>query len=404
MPPKRVIPLVAAGRNRQADAGGIRLRELPPLSLYVHFPWCVRKCPYCDFNSHEVRTGIPEADYVSALIADLEQSLPKIWGRRVVSTFIGGGTPSLLSPEAVDRLLVALRARLPLLPDAEITLEANPGTVDREHFAGYRGAGINRISIGVQSFNPKHLAALGRIHDQHEARRAVEAALRHFDNVNIDLMYALPQQTLEEARADIRQAAAFGTSHLSAYHLTVEPNTRFWHEPPSLPDDDLAAAMQEAVEETLAYHGYGHYETSAFARPGWQCRHNLNYWLFGDYLGIGAGAHGKLSFLDRIVREARRRHPEAYMEGVAQGAAIQEAHEVTADDLPFEFMMNALRLLDGFPARLFPERTGLPLTVLQPELERAQALGLLAADAERIRPTDRGRRFLNDLLQIFLKG
>jgi oxygen-independent coproporphyrinogen-3 oxidase len=396
--------LVAAGRNRQADAGGIRLRELPPLSLYVHFPWCVRKCPYCDFNSHEVRTGIPEADYVSALIADLEQSLPKIWGRRVVSTFIGGGTPSLLSPEAVDRLLVALRARLPLLPDAEITLEANPGTVDREHFAGYRGAGINRISIGVQSFNPKHLAALGRIHDQHEARRAVEAALRHFDNVNIDLMYALPQQTLEEARADIRQAAAFGTSHLSAYHLTVEPNTRFWHEPPSLPDDDLAAAMQEAVEETLAYHGYGHYETSAFARPGWQCRHNLNYWLFGDYLGIGAGAHGKLSFPDRIVREARQRHPEAYMEGVAQGAAIQEAREVTADDLPFEFMMNALRLLDGFPARLFPERTGLPLAVLQPELEQAQALGLLAVDAERIRPTDQGRRFLNDLLQIFLKG
>lgn len=400
---KRIIPITPAGAPGAKTSAAILLRELPPLSLYIHFPWCVRKCPYCDFNSHEVRAGIPENEYVAALISDLEQSLPRIWGRRIVSVFIGGGTPSLMSPEALDQLLVAVRARLPLLPEAEITLEANPGTVDESHFAGYRAAGVNRISIGVQSFNHRHLEALGRIHDERDAQRAVEAALKHFDNVNLDLMYALPGQSVEEAHEDIRTAASFGTTHLSAYHLTIEPNTLFWHERPSVPEDDEAAKMQDKVEETLAYHGYGHYEISAFARPGWQCRHNSNYWLFGDYLGIGAGAHGKVSFPDRIVREARPRHPSAYMEAVARGAPVQESSDVAHEALPFEFMMNALRLTEGFPMRLFPQRTGLPLAVIQTELDRAEARGLLRVGPDHIRTTERGRRFLNDLLQLFLR-
>ena len=400
---QRIIPISAGGRTPGAG-GAARLTALPPLALYVHFPWCVRKCPYCDFNSHEARNGFPEEAYVDALIADLEQALPAVWGRPVVSVFIGGGTPSLLSPQSVDVLLSALRARLPLLPEAEITLEANPGTVDRDRFAGYRSAGVNRLSIGVQSFNPRHLAALGRIHDEREARQAIEAALRHFDNVNIDMMYALPQQTLEEAGADILAAAGYGTPHLSAYHLTLEPNTPFFHAPPAVPEADLAAAMQDAVEETLAYHGYGHYEVSAFARPQAECRHNLNYWLFGDYLGIGAGAHGKISHPDRIVREMRQRHPEAYLRGVQAGNAVQEAHEVRTEELPFEFMMNTLRLTAGFPARLFTERTGLPLEAIRRELAEAEARGLLEVTVKRIAPTERGRHFLNDLLQIFLAG
>jgi putative oxygen-independent coproporphyrinogen III oxidase len=392
-----IIPIRPAGGS--APAG---LAALPPLSLYVHFPWCVKKCPYCDFNSHEARDGIPEAAYLAALIADLEQSLPLVWGRPVVSIFIGGGTPSLLSPESVDALLSAVRARLTLLPGAEVTLEANPGTVEAGRFAGYRSAGVNRLSIGVQSLNPRHLAALGRIHDAAEARRAVELALKHFDNVNLDLMYALPGQTLEEARADIGEAAAFGTPHLSAYHLTLEPNTAFYLKPPPLPDADLASQMQDEVEETLARHGYGHYETSAFARRGSECRHNLNYWLFGDYLGIGAGAHGKISQPERILRQMRHKHPQAYLQAVAKGDAVQESHDVGAGDLPFEFMMNALRLTEGFPARLFAERTGLTLDSTHPQLDEATARGLLEVTADRIAPTERGRRFLNDLLQIFL--
>jgi oxygen-independent coproporphyrinogen-3 oxidase len=396
---RRVIPIAAEGR-RGAPAG---LASLPPLSLYVHFPWCVRKCPYCDFNSHEAREGIPEARYLAALIADLEQSLPRVWGRTVSSVFIGGGTPSLLSPESVDALLGAVRARLTLLPDAEVTLEANPGTVEAARFAGYRAAGVNRLSVGVQSFNPRHLAALGRIHDADEARRAVELALKHFDNVNLDLMYALPGQTLEEARADIGAAAAFGTPHLSAYHLTLEPNTAFHRAPPPLPDADLAAQMQDAVEDALAARGYVHYEVSAFSRKGSECRHNLNYWQFGDYLGIGAGAHGKISSPEGIVREMRQRHPQAYMEAAEDGNAVQETHAVDDADLPFEFMMNALRLAEGFPARLFAERTGLALAAIHPLLEAAVSRGLLEVSAERIAPTRRGRRFLNDLLQIFLK-
>ncbi len=393
----RVIPIAATGG---APTG---LATLPPLSLYIHFPWCVRKCPYCDFNSHEAREGIPEARYLAALIADLEQSLPLVWGRPVTSVFIGGGTPSLLAPESVDALLGAVRARLTLLPDAEITLEANPGTVEAARYAGYRAAGVNRLSIGVQSLNPRHLAALGRIHDGKEARRAVELALKHFDNINLDLMYALPGQTLEEARADIRAAAAFGTPHLSAYHLTLEPNTAFFLKPPPLPDADLAAQMQDAVEETLAARGYGHYEVSAFARPGRECRHNLNYWLFGDYLGIGAGAHGKLSAHEGILRQMRHKHPQAYLDGIEHGDAVQEQHAVAAADLPFEFLMNALRLTEGFPARLFAERTGLTLDSIRPQLDEAAAQGLLEETAERIAPTERGRRFLNDLLQLFLR-
>ena len=396
---RRVIPIVSAGGG--APAG---LASPPPLSLYIHFPWCVRKCPYCDFNSHEAREGIPEARYLAALIADLEQSLPLVWGRPVTSVFIGGGTPSLLSPESVDALLAAVRARLTLLPGAEVTLEANPGTAEAGRFAGYRAAGVNRLSVGVQSFNPRHLAALGRIHDADEARHAVELALKHFDNANLDLMYALPGQTLEEARADIAAAAAFGTPHLSAYHLTLEPNTAFHRAPPPLPDADLAAQMQDTVEEALAAHGYGHYEISAFARPGRECRHNLNYWLFGDYLGIGAGAHGKVSQPDRILRQMRHKHPQAYLQAAESGDAVQESHAVDIDERPFEFMMNALRLTAGFPARLFAERTGLTLDAIRPQLDTAVARNLLEVGVERIAPTEHGRRFLNDLLQLFLRS
>jgi len=394
-----VIPIRSAG-GATTQAG---LSALPPLSLYIHFPWCVQKCPYCDFNSHEAREGIQEARYLAALIADLEQSLPLVWGRPVVSIFIGGGTPSLLAPETVDALLGAVRARLTLLPDAEVTLEANPGTVEAARFAGYRAAGVNRLSVGVQSFNPRHLAALGRIHDADEARRAVEHALAHFDNVNLDLMYALPGQTLEEARADIHEAAAFGTPHLSAYHLTLEPNTAFFLKPPPLPDADLAARMQDAVEETLAARGYAHYEVSAFAQPGRECRHNLNYWLFGDYLGLGAGAHGKISSPEGVRRTMKHKHPQAYLDGAERGDAVQEQHAIGAADLPFEFMMNALRLTEGFPPRLFAERTGLALETIRPQLDEAVSKGLLEVTAERIAPTGRGRHFLNDLLQVFLR-
>jgi oxygen-independent coproporphyrinogen-3 oxidase len=313
--------------------------------------------------------------------------------------FFGGGTPSLMSGATVERLLAAFRARLPLLPGAEITMEANPGTADAANFAAYRAAGVNRLSLGIQSFDDAKLAALGRIHSGDEARRAIHLAQRHFERVNLDLMYALPQQTLDEARRDIETAASFGTQHLSAYHLTLEPNTAFHHAPPPLPDDDEAADMQDMVEETLAAAGFIHYETSAFARPGGQCRHNLNYWTFGDYLGIGAGAHGKISFPDRIVREARFRNPKDYL-GCAD--RISERHEVPPAELPFEFMMNALRLTEGFAPRLFEERTGLPLVSVWERVREAERLGLLAATPERIAPTAEGRRFLNRLLQVFL--
>jgi oxygen-independent coproporphyrinogen-3 oxidase len=380
----------------------LNFQALPPLSLYIHIPWCVRKCPYCDFNSHQARGEVPEARYVEALVRDLESALPSIWRRPVYTVFFGGGTPSLLSARAIDDILTAVRARLPLAADAEITLEANPGTFEADKFRDFRAAGVNRLSIGIQSFNPRHLQALGRIHDDAQARRAIEIAQRHFDNINLDIMYGLPQQTPDEARADIAEAVSHAPQHVSAYHLTLEPNTYFYRYPPSLPDDDTTAAMQVIVEDGLAQAGYQRYEVSAYARPGRRARHNLNYWLFGDYLGIGAGAHGKLSFPDRVVRQMRYKQPNEYMEKALTGNAIQTDTVVAVRELPFEFMMNALRLVEGFPVSLFVERTGLQLTAALHELDEAGRRGLIARDHTRIAPTTLGLRFLNDLLQIFL--
>jgi putative oxygen-independent coproporphyrinogen III oxidase len=388
----------SAIRNPQS----LRFEALPPLSLYIHIPWCVRKCPYCDFNSHEAREPIPEQRYIDALISDLESALPLVWGRKVYTVFFGGGTPSLLSAAVIEKLLAAVRARVPLAIDAEITLEANPGTFEAEKFRALRAAGINRLSIGIQSFNPRHLKALGRIHDDAEARAAIEIAERNFDNVNLDIMYGLPGQSLAEALADADSAAACSPQHISAYHLTLEPNTYFHRYPPKLPDDETAADMQEAIETRLAQAGYEHYETSAFARVTRKCRHNLNYWTFGDYLGIGAGAHSKLSFPGRIMRQARYRQPKQYMESAATGNAVHEQHDVAAHDIGFEFMMNALRLNAGFPVVQFEERAGLRLTSVLKQLEEAERRGLIERDHQRVTPTALGRRFLNDLLQIFL--
>lgn len=402
MPPRPTIPILAVTPTQPSGTTSEGLKLLPPLSLYLHYPWCVRKCPYCDFNSHEARGEIPEAAYLDALILDLEQALPQIWGRRIVSIFIGGGTPSLLSTLGIEQLLAALRARLPLLADIEITLEANPGTVDAEKFAACKDAGINRLSLGIQSFSDAHLTALGRIHTGEEARRAIDIAQKHFDNINLDLMYALPQQSLLQAQQDIATAAAFGSTHLSAYHLTLEPNTAFHHTPPPLPDDDLAADMQEMVEQTLAGYGFEHYETSAYARPGKRCTHNLNYWTYGDYLGIGPGAHGKISSPTDIVREVRHRHPREYLAASAHKNFCSERHAVSLTDRPFEFMMNALRLNTGFEVALFEAHTGLPLATQAATLLTAQRAGLLEVSSERISPTLRGRRFLNELLTLFL--
>ncbi|MGH8688379.1 MAG: radical SAM family heme chaperone HemW [Burkholderiales bacterium] len=378
--------------------GEVRFAALPPLALYAHLPWCVRKCPYCDFNSHEKKDALPEREYVDALVADLEGLLPSAWGRRVVSVFIGGGTPSLFAPESIDALLAAVRARITLDPGAEVTMEANPGTAEAARFRGYREAGVNRVSLGIQSFDDAKLRALGRIHSADEARRAIEMAQACFDNINLDLMYGLPGQTLEEAKADIAEAARWGTPHLSAYQLTLEPNTVFYSKPPVLPSHDAAADMQLAVEEALAAAGFEHYETSAFARPGARCRHNLNYWEFGDYLGLGAGAHGKLSFADRVTRHERPKPPRDYL---AQAGSLQEKR-VPAKELPFEFMLNALRLVEGVPVTLFEERTGLPAVGVAGAARRAREEGLLESDPQRFRPTRRGRLFLNELLQRFL--
>jgi oxygen-independent coproporphyrinogen-3 oxidase len=385
-----------------ATLAGPRFAALPPLALYVHIPWCLKKCPYCDFNSHEAKGDAPEAAYVDALLDDLELALPAIWARPVVSVFIGGGTPSLFSAGAVDRLLAGIRARVPLSPHAEVTLEANPGTFEREKFAGYRAAGINRLSLGIQSFDAGHLAALGRVHDADEARRAAEAALSIFGNVNFDLMYALPRQSVADAEADLAVALAFAPPHLSFYHLTLEPNTLFHRFPPPLPDEETAADIEDAVQAGLALAGYRHYETSAHARAGHECRHNLNYWRFGDYLGIGAGAHSKLSFADRIERQVRHKQPKQYLEQVAAGTPLQESGSVARDDIGFEFMLNALRLTEGVPAALFAERTGYPLTLVRRGLEAAEARGLIERDPASIRPTELGRRFLNDLQALFL--
>jgi oxygen-independent coproporphyrinogen-3 oxidase len=400
---RRVIPLVVRETVPPAPtftgtASG--LVAPPPLALYVHWPWCVRKCPYCDFNSHE--SAPDEAAYLAALIADLEAALPDIWNRPVISIFIGGGTPSLMSGETVDALLCAIRARVPLQPDAEISLEANPGTAEAGKFAAFRAAGVNRLSLGIQSFADAKLAALGRIHDSREAHAAIELAQRHFARVNLDLMYALPEQSLHEAQTDIDTAIATGVSHVSAYHLTLEPNTEFHHAPPPLPDDDVAADMQEMVEAQLTAAGFEHYETSAFAKPGQRCLHNLNYWTFGDYLGIGAGAHSKLSNHQQLWREARQRHPRSYLSAQSTGEWRSSQAAIAGEDLPGEFMMNALRLNAGVPLRLFSERTGLPLSVIEKSALAARHDGLLETADGWLRPTAQGRRFLNRLLQHFL--
>ena len=396
----------AVQRIELASSSRPHFKVLPPLSLYVHIPWCLRKCPYCDFNSHEARggaEGLPEAAYVDALLTDLELALPQIWGRRVMSIFIGGGTPSLFSPASIDRLLGGVRARVAIEPDAEITLEANPGTFERDRFAGFRAAGVNRLSVGVQSFNPAHLHALGRVHDANEARAAAEAAIAIYPEVNLDLMYALPGQSIEEALADVRDAIGLGPPHLSFYHLTIEPNTLFHRYPPRVPDEDAAAEIEAAIQHKLAHAGYLHYETSAHARPGHASRHNMNYWQFGDYLGIGAGAHSKLSFADRIVRQVRYKQPRQYLDQIAAGEPLQEETQVTRDAVGFEFMLNALRLTEGVPSALFAERTGYPLALVQREIGAAVARGLIEPDPARIAPTALGRRFLNDLQAIFLR-
>jgi len=382
--------------------GTISLTALPPLSLYVHFPWCVKKCPYCDFNSHEATGGFPEAEYLAALRTDLENALPLIWGRKIYTIFIGGGTPSLMSAAGLDRLLSDIRTLLPLDGAAEITMEANPGTFEAEKFKSYRASGINRLSIGIQSFNSQHLHALGRIHDGDEARRAVDIAHANFDNFNLDLMYALPSQTLDEAHKDVQTAIGFAPPHLSLYHLTLEPNTYFAKYPPVIPDDDASAEMQDMIQDETSAAGYRHYEVSAYAQPKRQARHNLNYWQFGDYLGIGAGAHSKLSFPHRVIRQARYKQPKAYMDHMQSGNAIQEEVEIPRGELGFEFMLNALRLTEGFEVNQFAERTGLPLSMIDATLTQAEAKGLLYQDHKIIKPTELGQRFLNDLQQMFL--
>jgi oxygen-independent coproporphyrinogen-3 oxidase len=409
------IPIRPAAVAGAADAvpdvshylrpGTLRLPALPSLSLYVHFPWCVRKCPYCDFNSHEHPGGtgaIPEDSYLSALRADIEASLPLIWGRPIHSIFIGGGTPSLISAAGLERLLSDIRALLPLEAGCEITLEANPGTFEAGRFAAYRSAGVNRLSIGIQSFDDAQLARLGRVHDRAQALAAIETAQRLFDSFNLDLMYALPEQTLAQAQAEVELALSLSPPHLSLYQLTLEPNTVFAKYPPPLPDDDAAAAIHEWIEATMAQAGYSHYEVSAYAKPGHACRHNLNYWRFGDYLGVGAGAHGKLSFPQRIVRQTRFRQPESYLENAARGRFASDSTEVRRADLPFEFMLNALRLNEGWPLALFTDRTGLPLSAIQSGLAQAESRGLINRDLQSVRPTLLGRRFLSDLQGLFL--
>ena len=426
--------------------GTLQLPALPPLSLYVHLPWCLKKCPYCDFNSHEMdlapktrgtasaavrrssgpaprearvvrrtlgrlgpgRPGagparaIPESRYLEALRADLEAALPLVWGRPVISVFIGGGTPSLFAPDSIERLLADIRALLPLMPGCEITLEANPGTFERERFRAFRAAGVTRLSIGVQSFHDASLRAIGRVHDAAQARAAVEEAAQAFDSFNIDLMYALPGQTMAQLRSDLDAALAFAPPHLSIYHLTLEPNTFFATHPPPLPDEDLAAQMLDLIGERCADAGLQRYEVSAFAREGHRCRHNLNYWQFGDYLGIGAGAHGKLSFPHRLLRQQRWREPARYMEQALAGQALSQQEEVARAELPFEFMLNALRLREGVPRSLFSERTGMPASAIDAAVLKAQARGLLQADLHTLRPTERGFDFLSDLQSMFL--
>ena len=382
--------------------GQLQLSALPPLSLYVHLPWCLKKCPYCDFNSHEAKGEFPEQRYLDALRADLESSLPLIWGRSVHSVFIGGGTPSLFSPDAIDRLLSDVRALLRLEADTEITLEANPGTFEKDRFKAFREAGVTRLSVGVQSFDDRFLQALGRVHSADQARAALDEAARHFETFNIDLMYALPGQTLADLDRDLDIALGFNPPHLSVYHLTLEPNTYFAKFPPALPDEDLAYAMLDRITERTGQAGLARYEVSAYARAGHRCFHNWNYWQFGDYLGIGAGAHGKLSFAHRVLRQVRWRDPQLYMDNALKGQPMASEEEVAPGELPFEFMLNALRLREGFPLALFNERTGLPLSRIMPALQQAEAKGWIERDLAQLRPTERGFDFLSDLQELFL--
>ena len=383
--------------------GTLQLAALPPLSLYVHLPWCLKKCPYCDFNSHEMRAAeLPEQRYLAALMADLEAALPLTWGRTVHSIFIGGGTPSLFSPGAIDRLLSGIRARLRLEAGCEITLEANPGTFEKDRFRAFRGAGVTRLSVGVQSFNDSFLKTLGRVHDSAQALAAVEEAAQAFDTFNLDLMYALPGQTLVDVKQDMARALSFAPPHISIYQLTIEPNTFFAKYPPPLPEDDTAYDMLDLITDMTGAAGLQRYEVSAYAAPGHRCFHNLNYWQFGDYLGLGAGAHSKLSFAHRVVRQVRFREPGRYMEQALAGHCLAQDEEVSRADLPFEFMLNALRLKDGFALQLFSERTGLAITAIQAALEQAQAQGLIVRDLARVTPSVRGFDFLSDLQSLFL--
>ena len=387
-------------------AGTLNLSSLPPLSLYVHLPWCLQKCPYCDFNSHALEAEVPEQRYLDALCADLEHSLPLIWGRSVHSIFIGGGTPSLFSPAAIERLLSDMRARLRLEADCEITLEANPGTFEKDRFRAFRAAGVTRLSLGVQSFDDAHLQALGRVHNRDQAIAAAQEARQAFETFNLDLMYALPGQTLAQLQQDLDMALSLAPTHLSVYHLTIEPNTVFAKYPPQLPEDDDAYAMLDCITERTLQAGLHRYEVSAYARDGHRCWHNLNYWQFGDYLGIGAGAHSKLSFAHRVVRQVRNRDPRLFMAHAMDAArpdrAVAQSEEVARAELPFEFMLNALRLRHGFSLTDFQERTGLPITTLQAPLQEAERLGLITRDFQRVVPTERGFDFLSDLQALFL--
>lgn len=383
----------------------IQLKALPPLSLYIHFPWCERKCPYCDFNSHQVKDGgFDEKRYIQALIADLQTELPNVWGRRVHTIFIGGGTPSLLSPAGLDELLSHVRALIPLEPHAEITLEANPGSVEAAKFKEFAQLGVNRVSLGIQSFNDRHLKSLGRIHNASEAQAAIEIAQDHFASVNLDVMYALPEQTADEAKADLLRALSFQTKHLSLYHLTMEPNTYFASHPPPLPNEDESDVMFEFALSTLQERGYQRYEVSAYCQDNQVCRHNLNYWEFGDYIGIGAGAHGKISMPNRITRQIRERHPETYMDKIfKENSACLENRSIEIDDLAFEFMLNGLRLINGVPTHQFTERTGLPLHRISKAIDEAIRKGLLDEDPMRLKATALGMRYLNGLQELFLK-
>lgn len=413
-----IVPVGAEGAAQPAQSDGaatihdvqhymrpgvLQLAALPPLSLYVHLPWCLKKCPYCDFNSHELRPdGAQEQRYVDALVADLEAALPLIWGRSIHSIFIGGGTPSLFAPESIDRLLGAIRARLRLEPACEITLEANPGTFETDRFRAFRQAGVTRLSIGVQSFHDAHLQALGRVHNRAQALAAVEEAAQAFETFNLDIMYALPGQTLEQVKLDLHTALQFAPPHISIYHLTIEPNTYFAKYPPEVPPDDTAYAMLDCITECTQAAGMDRYEVSAYAKPGHRCAHNLNYWQFGDYLGIGAGAHSKLSFAHRVVRQVRFREPALYMQHALAGHAVAQDDEVARAELPFEYMLGALRLRHGFGLRDFTERTGLPITAIQVALQQAEQKGLIERDFARVRPTARGFDFLSDLQALFL--